>query len=572
MDFSDPSSSEESEESGDAGPTTPLPERAGDDAECGESDLPADEAFGSSGEVTEELAGPDTETTSYDPATATALLMEVEQLEAPPTLEEARAYLRRVARNCFPPAEARAVQVSLSKRTGWPMSVISQMATDERNRIGNRVLGSITEAVEAVCTLLGEQYTHFIWNGGCGYGYTDENGYHVRLTPSDLERMITAWLGRTTFAEKQSQRKELLQQLAQKTEDRTYFDDLPPGVNVANGFVGWDPKEGFVLRPTSHETRSRERLPFPCDPEAECPHFLRALHRLLPSEEKRGALQEVFGAAVFGLTPSRDAARRIVFLNGQRNSGKSTLLAILQMFVPDYATASVSPDEWGNEVGRALLEGVHLNIVTELGGRHELAGEHVKRIASCEPILGRLPYGQPRTFRPYAWHVFATNELPRVSDKTSAFERRVIVFNFDRPLQQAEIDGDFLGRVREERPGVLNWLAEGVERLIQRGYLLPPPGHHEAVLSMQFGTDPVELFARLGVEAAPNEHRGITSEDLRQALRAFAEAQDIDTDGWTEVTHMKRLATLLKKLHGAERASRDGRPFYRYVRFRGAPH
>jgi putative DNA primase/helicase len=144
----------------------------------------------------------------------------------------------------------------------------------------------------------------------------------------------------------------------------------------------------------------------------------------------------------------------------------------------------------------------------------------------------------------------------------------MLVLNFDRPLERGEIDGDLIERVREELPGVLNWAMEGAKRLAQRGYFLPPPGHHEAVLGMQFGTDPVALFAHLAVEAAPGDRQGVTTERLRAALKAFAETRGLDTDGWNEVTHMKRLADFLKKLYGAERAARDGRPFYRFVKLR----
>ena len=79
--------------------------------------------------------------------------------------------------------------------------------------------------------------------------------------------------------------------------------------------------------------------------------------------------------------------------------------------------------------------------------------------------------------------------------------------------------------------------------------------------------DPLRA-AHLAVEAAPGDPRGVTTERLRAALKAFAEARGLDTDGWNEVTHMKRLADFLKKLYGAERAARDGRPFYRFVRLR----
>jgi hypothetical protein len=515
----------------------------------------------------------------FDPATVEPLLVAAAELPVSLLTDTAvrqhvQNILREAEKSRFPPAEAFALQAQLAKATKWPMPLIAQWAIDAKNNVpGFGILGSIADAARAVQWHFEQRYEHFLWNGGSGYGYTRKKGYYERLTPADLNHQIIECLGHTAFTEREPQRTESIKRLAEAKRDSTFFDDLPPGINLANGFVAWNnERASFDLRTTSRESRSRERLAFSCIPEALCPNFLRGVRKLLPSQAKQEALQEAFGAAIFCLTPSTDKARRIVILAGRRNSGKSTILEILREFFPPYAIASVPPEEWKSEYSRALLEGKRLNIVTELGGGRMLAGEHVKRIASCEPIMGRLPYGQPQTFRSFAYHFFATNELPRVTDKTSAFERRLLVINFHQSLEQNEIEGDFLDRVREELPGILNWASDGAERLIQRGHFVPPPCHHEAIMGMQFGADPVEIFARLGVEPALENHRGITTENLREALKAFADARDIDTDGWNDLTHMRRLAGLLKELHGAERATRDGRPFYRFVRLRtGSP-
>jgi phage/plasmid-associated DNA primase len=245
------------------------------------------------------------------------------------------------------------------------------------------------------------------------------------------------------------------------------------------------------------------------------------------------------------------------------------LIKLLQLFFPKETIKTVPPEEWGSIYARARLESARLNIVTELGTTFTLAGEQVKRIASWEPVSARHPYGRQFDFVPRAHHAFGANSTSRVNDHTTAFARRVLAIVFEHPLQDAEIDGGLLDRIRdEERPGVLAWAMEGAERLARRGIYLLPPGHAEAVLRMQFGDDPVELFVRLRVEAAPGDAEGTTTEVLRAALKAFAEARRVDTEGWTDVTHMRRLAERMKELYKAGRAMRDGRPFYRYVHLR----
>lgn len=510
-----------------------------------------------------------------DPILVSRLLEEADALDRP-NFDTMRNLIRKAREIRATPAEMKALQCLLVDRSVWPPGVVAQLVTDERNRIDQfGVLGTVDEAKDAVIAKLLGEYEKLVWPGGSLYGYrgdaegqpVGETGYYRRISRECLDAQIIQHLGRTTIVGTRLQRAEVIDRIEAAAREQNFFDGAQAGVNLANGFLFWEGTK-FALREVSEENRARERLVFSFDPNAQAPTFEQALRRVIVCELKRATLQEVFGAVIFGTTPMKDAARRIVLLVGGPNSGKSTIIALLQLFVPGYATVSVPPEEWGKEYSRARLEAARLNIVTELGGRQKMAGEQVKRIASCEPVSARHPYGRSFEFRPRAWHLFATNELPRVSDQTSAFERRMLVLNFDHMLAREEIDGDLIERVREELPGVLNWAMEGAERLAQRGFFVTPPGHHESVLGMQFGSDPVEIFARFRIEAAPGDRRGVTTEELRAALKAFAEARGLDTDAWNDVTHMKRLAELLKRLYGAERAARDGRPFYRFVKLR----
>jgi P4 family phage/plasmid primase-like protien len=250
-------------------------------------------------------------------------------------------------------------------------------------------------------------------------------------------------------------------------------------------------------------------------------------------------------------------------LFGPRNTGKSTLISILMGLVPEYATCSVPPEEWNHQYNRAHLDGKLLNVVTELGGGRIVGGDHLKRIVSGEMVSARHPHGKTFHFTAAAFHLFAANELPRVTDRTTAFERRVLALSFDRSLEPGEIDGDFMARIEAERAGIVNWAAEGAIRLLERGRFTIPRGHLEAVLTMQFGQDPVEHFVHLCVERAPDSK--VSTADLRNALKAFGD------DRGFEMSHARSLAGRLKEVHGAERFKVQGRPHYRGIRLKAAP-
>jgi phage/plasmid-associated DNA primase len=229
--------------------------------------------------------------------------------------------------------------------------------------------------------------------------------------------------------------------------------------------------------------------------------------------------------------------------------------------------ASVPPDSWSSEYSRARLLGVTLNVCTELAGDKLLVSNYVKQIASCETVAARHPRGREFEFRPRAWHVFACNDLPRTNDATAAFGRRLLAINFDRTIERVEVDGEFLERVREELPGVLNWAAEGAARLIRNGRFTLPNGHREALLEMQHGDDAVAIFIHEGVERAPGQR--LMSAALQQAMRAFARDLGIDAiDVHSGV--MKRASKMMEKLYGGVRSPTNNNPYYENVRLRPA--
>lgn len=469
----------------------------------------------------------------------------------------------------------RMVASALAESTQTSLSDVVELFRDHQNMIEEHgYIGSEADAAQAVLEDLAARAEDAVHCGSTFYLYFgrkaedgDAPDYYVTVSLDVMESHIRTLLDGTDMGRGKARRAEILSRVVATLNDPGFFDDAEPGLNVANGFLSLDPDTGQLrLEPHDARFKARSRLDVTFDVDAVPEAFLAALEQSLDDPGKVAALQEAFGAILFNVRPNRDAARRLFLLKGPRNTGKSTIINIVTLLVPGESVCSLPPENWGREYDRAQLEGKQLNIVTELGGGRMVAGDHLKRIVTGEPVTARHPYGRPFTFTPDAAHLFATNELPRVTDQTSAFERRVLVIDFNRSLQRDEIDGDFLTRVRAELPGIVNWAAEGAQRLLQRGEFTIPPGHEEAVLTMQFGRDPVELFVRTRVEAAEGE--SLSTVELREALLAFGEGMGCDTANWSDVSHARKLADRLKELYGAERYKVQGLPRYRGVRLK----
>lgn len=484
-------------------------------------------------------------------------------------------------------AELRVVEIAhleeiIQDHTGLAPKTVSAMIKEARNfHEDHGYLNTQREVVKAYMRGFESTYQKVVWVGGSLFYYqsqpafggelpTDESnggdpetGYFQRATPDELEKHLLQSFEQLPLVHTTSKRQEVVRQLATRLTDDDFFADARPGVNLANGFVGWDETNGLVLLPHDPAHKARMKLEARFDPEASYGWLTEMLARTLQDQSKLDTLQEIAGAVIFNIRPQDDEARRLIVFVGPMSSGKSTLINMLEDLMPSSAVASVPPSEWSKEYHRARLEGVSLNIVTELGGDMRIAGEHVKKIGSCEPVLARHPYGRPFMFRPTAWHLFATNELPRIVDKTGAFERRLLCLTFDRSLSPDEVDGSFADRLRENASAVINWAAAGAARLQENGRFTLPTGHALAAARMQHGDD--DLGAILAHTRAELSHGDkVTVHDIRRALGELAATLDQDP----AVVHdgmIKKFVANIRRL-GATRHKMNGVPFYRGVR------
>jgi len=102
---------------------------------------------------------------------------------------------------------------------------------------------------------------------------------------------------------------------------------------------------------------------------------------------------------------------------------------------------------------------------------------------------------------------------------------------------------------------------------MKRGRFVLPVGHREVVAEMQFGDDPVTRFAINGVEAAPG-CPPLSTQELHEAFKLFAQREGIDTGHWRPETNARRLAELVRRLYGATHCKIRGVPHYRDIRLK----
>ena len=206
------------------------------------------------------------------------------------------------------------------------------------------------------------------------------------------------------------------------------------------------------------------------------------------------ALAEVFA---YPLCPQLNL-EILAVMQGPGGTGKSTLMKILeQMYGPenvcsyDFSTLCSKTNQ--SSYYRAELGNYLVNYSSEMGGEgcdYNL----VKKMISREPVEARNPYGKPFTLKNYCPMIFNVNDFP-IMENTSALWRRIKPFGFHNIIPAEKIEIDFVDEIiKNEMPGVFNWVLEGLKRLIDNKKLTYSPKCDELKNKLRQENNPVETF------------------------------------------------------------------------------
>lgn len=279
------------------------------------------------------------------------------------------------------------------------------------------------------------------------------------------------------------------------TEDPSYFASAPAGIATPSGFWSLGSGDTVQCEPLTPKHRQRFRLAWDPDFEAESVLFDRMLADAFAGDhpdDQRDLVDQLMGAALLGLMPRHQV---VGLLYGREQSGKSSLQRIVEGMFPPDAVCAIPPQKWGHEYYVAGLAGKLLNAVGELSDDQPLPSADFKNVVGQNLVTGRDPTHRPRTFRPVAAHLFASNVLPSTTDRSDAFFRRWRVVRFVNRVDPSRVDPGLVERiVATEMPAVLAAAMRGAERVVQAGRIRTTVAHEECVARWKAAANPVLQF------------------------------------------------------------------------------
>jgi energy-coupling factor transporter ATP-binding protein EcfA2 len=265
------------------------------------------------------------------------------------------------------------------------------------------------------------------------------------------------------------------------------------GVNFANGFLGEDMK----LYQHLPDYGAIYTLPYRYMPDLPEPtKFLRLLEDSWGNDDdfmdKVQALREMIGATLFQYCTN---LQRCTLLYGAANSGKSTILKVVAGLFPEDVISVCPPDSWNDKFAPTTMAGRLLNIAGELPAKKMIDGKSFKEIIDGNELNGQMKGGQLFKFAPVASHWFASNHLPHTDDTSEGFNRRWLMLEFRKPIEQeAKVIGLHNIIITEEREAIAAWAIKSFPALMQRTDPILPISHERLINDMANDNNSVRFF------------------------------------------------------------------------------
>ncbi|MFB7852281.1 MULTISPECIES: phage/plasmid primase, P4 family [unclassified Streptomyces] len=166
-------------------------------------------------------------------------------------------------------------------------------------------------------------------------------------------------------------------------------------------------------------------------------------------------------------------AQVLPFLHGEGKNGKSVLLDIMIQILGDYADAAPPGflmdrgafSEHSTELTE--LHGRRLIVCSELKPNDKFDEARVRLLTGGDKIKARRMRQDYFSFTPTHHLWLLGNHRPEVSTGGFAFWRRIRLLPFTRTVPaERRIDNLAFELVRDEGPGILQWLIEGAQRYL----------------------------------------------------------------------------------------------------------
>lgn len=236
-------------------------------------------------------------------------------------------------------------------------------------------------------------------------------------------------------------------------------------------------------------------------------------------------LQEFMG---YSLLHDQQPFKKAAFLVGPENSGKGTILRVLTALLGKENISSETLKNLVNTSGGARwaahsLFGAVANIRNEVTPGALKNVQRFKELIGGEDRIDAEDKGKPKyEFTVTQKFLFATNQFPDVQHADSAFYDRLLFISCPNTVPEERRDPDLLDELLEEESAILNWMLNGLARLLeQEAFSDVRDQRTKESLVDEFG-GPIDRFVHACIDVTGDEDDIVHKGDLHDLMLAYA--------------------------------------------------
>ncbi len=226
------------------------------------------------------------------------------------------------------------------------------------------------------------------------------------------------------------------------------------------------------------------------DPSAQIEEFRRYLASTFKGfEEVISIVQEMFGYCLILAYPLHNW----FLLIGPGGNGKGVLLHLLAIVLGSDNVSYINMAEL-TRFATAGLQHKTLNITDELS-KNGSNWDRIKNMTGGGRTAAEIKFGPTYSFPSTAKLAVTTNELPNISDASTAFWDRVVIIPFENSFRNlAGQIPNYEEILAKEADGIAYWALEGLVRLLRRGKFELPAACRAMISKARSQTDSVRSF------------------------------------------------------------------------------
>ncbi len=316
--------------------------------------------------------------------------------------------------------------------------------------------------------------------------YVYENGAYI-VGEHRVKTLLEKWLGEETTSHVVN---EILDHIRRSSFiDRYEFNKFEGIIPVQNGLLDL---KSLTLKPFDKNQIFTYKIAVSFDQSKDCPKFKKWLAEVL-AEEDIPTLQEYSG---YCLLPAMPFHRSMWFYGIGRN-GKGTFIKTLEAVLGknNCAYISIQAFDGARNFSESQLWGKLINVSSEPQADRELQTPLFKKLTGDDYLDAEIKCVQRRiSFRSFAKFFILGNRYPQVNDDTIAFWERVLLLPWTNIFLEGKNQIQHIEKTwlsdPDEVSGILNWMLEGLQRLLENEAFTVTKSQRETIIEFQKASDP----------------------------------------------------------------------------------